>query len=337
MGADDHVAARPSAADVASARGRVAGLAVTTPVVPSPALSRHLDVEVACKLESVQPTGSFKVRGAASAVRALDRAAAGRGVVTASTGNHGRAVAHVAAQLGVPATVCVSERVPADKVAALEALGCELHVAGEHQAHALAAADRLAADRGLRVIHPFDDPEVIAGQGTCGAELVEQHPATTAVLVPLSGGGLFAGVGLAVRAARPDVRLIGVSMERAAVMAESLAAGAPVELESESATLADSLQGGIAGAGNRHTFAMVRALIDDLVLLTEDEIWAGMRFAFDEHRWILEGGGAVGIAALLAGKIAADGPVTVLCTGANAEARHVAAMAAGAADPPTPG
>ncbi len=328
-------AGHPTAADVASARDRVAGVAVPTPVVPAgPGLTRHLDVEVGCKLESVQPTGSFKVRGATNAVRALDPAAAARGVVTASTGNHGRAVAHVAAATGVPATICVSELVPAGKVAALEALGCDLHVGGRTQADALVEADRLAREQGLTVIHPFDDPLVIAGQGTCGAELIEQHPDTTAVLIPLSGGGLFAGVGLAIRAVRPDVRLIGVAMERAPVMAQSLAAGRPVTRDREEPTLADSLQGGIGGDGNRHTYPLVRELIDDVVLLDENAIWAGMRFAFDEHRWVLEGGGAVGLGALLTGRIAVAGPVTVLCTGANAEAAQVAAMAAGADRPP---
>jgi threonine dehydratase len=323
----------PTLADIRAARGRVAGLAVTTPTVVSPGLGRHLGAEVACKLEQVQPTGSFKVRGAASAIRALPPEVTERGVVTASTGNHGRAVAHVAAMLGVPAYVCLSRHVPAGKVAALEALGCELRVGGDSQADALDTAEELAAEHGLAPIHPFDDPAVIAGQGTIGLELLEQHAATTTVLIPLSGGGLFAGVASAVHGLRPDVRLVGVSMRRAPVMAHSLAAGVPVE-RAEEPTLADSLQGGIGGPANRYTFRLVRDLLDEVVLLEEQEIWDGMRFAFDEHRWLLEGGGAVGVAALLAGRIDVAGPVSVLCTGANVETDHVAALAAGRSIPP---
>lgn len=318
-----------TAADVEAAHRRIGEVVVRTPAVASEPLRQATGIEVACKLESVQPTGSFKVRGAASRILALDPVTAARGVVTASTGNHGRAVAHVAATAGVPATVCVSDNVPAGKVAALRALGCEVVVGGASQTEALVTAADMVEDRGMTLVHPFDDPEVIAGQGTIGREILEQRPATTTVVVPLSGGGLIAGIAVAVKAARPDVNVVGVSMERAAVMAASLDAGHPVDL-AEEPTLADSLQGGI-GLTNRHTFAIVRELVDDVVLLTEQDIWDGMRFAYEQHRWLLEGGGAVGIAALLAGHlddtIGRDGHVTVVCSGANAEDAHVEALA----------
>lgn len=322
-------------AEVVAARERIAGLAVVpTPLVPAAALDRGAGARTWLKLESIQPTGSFKVRGAASRISAMGAAERARGVVTASTGNHGRAVAHVAAELGMPAVVCVSVHVPPGKIAALEASGCEVLVGGDSQTDALATAEQLVSDRGMTLIHPFDDPLVIAGQGTIGCELLEQLPDTTTVMVPLSGGGLLAGIAVAVKALRPAVRVVGVTMERAPVMAASLEAGHPVEL-AEAATLADSLQGGI-GRANATTFPITRTLMDEVVLLTEQEIWNGMRFAFDAHRLVLEGAGAVGIAAILGGHLTDDAgqDVVLVCSGANAEPRQVVALAEQRTTPP---
>lgn len=309
-------------ADIEAAAARIADIVVRTPVISSPTLGDVAGHPVGLKLEGLQPTGSFKVRGAASRILAGSRPT---GVVTASTGNHGRATAHVARQLGIPATVLVSDNVPAGKVAALRAMGCDLEVGGTSQAEALVRAQALADQHGLTVVHPFDDPLVVAGQGTIGLEVVEQVPETTTLLVPLSGGGLLAGILVAVEARRPDVRVVGVSMDGGAVMAASLAAGRPVDLD-EVDSLADSLQGGI-GLDNTNTWPIVRDLVDEVVLVDEDAIWAAMRFAFDEHRLVLEGGGAVGIAALLAGAVDVDGPVTIVCSGSNAEPDQVAALA----------
>lgn len=317
---------------VDAARERITGVAVRTPLVPATDLTGQVGVPVALKLEGVQPTGSFKIRGAAAKIRTLDPATASRGVVTASTGNHGRAVAHVARVLGVPATICVSELVPDGKVRALRALGCDLLIGGRSQAEGLARAAHLVAERGVGLVHPFDDPEVIAGQGTIGREVVEQAPDVATVLVPLSGGGLISGVAVAAKALRPSIRVVGVSMARGAVMAASLQRGEPVELDEEP-TLADSLQGGI-GVANRCTFTIARALVDDVVLVDEQRIWDAMRFAYGNHRLILEGGGAVGIAALLAGQVRVDGPVVVIASGANAEDGQVVAMARGDTTPP---
>jgi threonine dehydratase len=315
--------------DVRAAHDRIRGTVVHTPVVPSAPLADLVGSPVGLKLEGLQPTGSFKVRGAASRILAGPRPT---GVVTASTGNHGRAMAHVARTLGIPAVVCVSDNVPAGKVDALRALGCEVVVGGDSQTAALVTADELVAARGLTLVHPFDDPAVVAGQGTIGLEVVAQAPDTTAVLVPLSGGGLLAGVAVAVTALRPDVRVIGVSMADGAVMAASLAAGAPVDLP-ESPSLADSLQGGI-GMDNRHTFDVVATLVDEVVLVDEDAIWDAMGLALRAHRLVLEGAGAVGIAALATGAVDVTGPVTVVCSGSNAELADVAALAAGRPRPP---
>ncbi|HUG83225.1 MAG TPA: pyridoxal-phosphate dependent enzyme [Euzebya sp.] len=321
-----------SAADVTAAARRIAGVVVRTPLIASAELTDRTGLDVALKLEGVQPTGSFKVRGAASKILSLDPETAARGVVTASTGNHGRAVAHVARTLGLPAAVCISEHVPAGKITALKALGCELIVGGDSQNAALHQAAELVAQRGMTLVHPFDDAQVIAGQGTIGRELLAQSPDLATALVPLSGGGLAAGVALVLKAARPDIRVIGVSMEGGAVMAGSLGHGTPIDMD-EVTSLADSLQGGI-GADNRFTLQMCAALLDGVVLVSEPQIWQAMRLAFEHHRLLLEGGGAVGIAALLAGRVTSDGPVAVVCSGANAEAGQIAALAQGRPSPP---
>lgn len=307
----------PTPAGIRAAIERIADLTVRTPIVDAVGLGEG----VGLKLESLQPTGSFKVRGAANRILTLDADERRRGVVTASTGNHGRAVAHIAATLGIPAAVCISRGVPPGKVAALRALGCEVVIDGDSQDHAMENALTLVAERGMTLVHPFDDPSVICGQGTIGVEILEQRPGTDTVIVPLSGGGLAAGILLAVKAANPATRVVGVSMERAAVMAASLEAGAPIEMP-ERPTLADSLQGGI-GLDNAHTFRIVAELMDEVVLLSESEIWAGMRHALAAQRLVLEGGAAVGIGALLAGKVESNGEVVVVCTGANIEHRHL--------------
>lgn len=320
--------------DVRAAARRTAAVAVRTPLVPAAGLSELVGAPVSLKLETVQPTGSFKVRGAASKLAGMPDDAAARGVVTASTGNHGRAVAHVARSLGVDATVCLSEQVPPCKVTALRALGCEVVVGGRSQAEGLAAAADLVTRRGLTLVHPFDDPAVIAGQGTIGLELADQAPDATAILVPLSGGGLISGIAVAAAEDLPAARVVGVSMTRAPAMATSLRRGRPVDLD-EQPTLADSLQGGI-GMDNACTYALVRMLVDDVVLVTEAQIWQAMRWLFDHHRLVVEGGGAVGVAALLSARVAVGGHVVVVVSGANAEDGQVAAMARGDASPPAP-
>ncbi|MEQ9501072.1 MAG: pyridoxal-phosphate dependent enzyme [Deltaproteobacteria bacterium] len=265
----------------------------STPLVPS-ALSAP-EREVRLKLENLQPTGAFKVRGAANRLRDLTPNA--RGVVTVSTGNHGRAVAHVARELGVRAVVCISRRVPANKVAALEATGAEVHVVGDSQDEAEVFARRIAAEERLELIHPFDDPSVIAGQGTIGLELLERWPAVDTIVVPLSGGGLLGGIALAVKSARPEVRVVGVSAAQTPVMLDSLAAGHPIE-RAEQPTVADSLLGGV-GLANRYTFALVRDLVDEHVVVGEAEIERAMAWAYLEEGQTLEGAGAATLAAAM--------------------------------------
>jgi threonine dehydratase len=317
---------------VMAAQARIAGQVIRTPLRHSASLSQS-GAPVHLKLETRQTIGSFKLRGATNAVLSLDHAARARGLVTASTGNHGRALAHAARAQGVRAVVCMSELVPPNKVAAVEALGAEVRIIGQSQDEAQVEVERLVREDGLTEVPPFDAAAVIAGQGTLGLEIVAELPDVGLVLVPLSGGGLASGVAVAIKGLRPQARVIGVSMARGAAMWASLAAGRPTPVE-ELETLADSLGGGI-GLDNRYTFALCRALLDDVILLSEEEIAAGIRHAFLTEGEVVEGAGAVGIAALLAGKLKPDGPTAIVVSGANIdEALHrriVAAPQRGAA------
>ncbi len=304
--------------DVYRARKRVGAVVRRSPLVRSEALSERIGAEVHLKLETAQDTGSFKIRGAANKILDLSDEARGRGVITVSTGNHGRAVAHVARGLEAPAVVCLSTLVPANKVDAVRRAGAEVVIRGSNQDEAWDEAERLAAERGLTMVNPFDDPLVIAGQGTIGLELMEELPALDTVLVPVGGGGLISGIALALKSCDPAIRVIGVSMERGPVMYHSQKAGKPVLMEEEE-SLADSLGGGIF-LDNRYTFALVRDRVDDLVLVSEDEIAAAMVFALEREHLVLEGGGAVGIAALLAGKAHGLGrTVALILSGGNVD------------------
>ncbi|MHA6346164.1 hydroxyectoine utilization dehydratase EutB [Roseivivax sp. CAU 1761] len=300
-------------ADIFAARAAIRGRADATPMVPSPDLERRHGHPVWLKLEIAQPIGAFKLRGALNAVAALPGDAAG--VTCCSTGNHGRAVAWAAREKGLRAVICMSELVPRAKVAGIRALGAEARIIGRSQDAAQVEATRLAAEEGLADIPPFDDARVIAGQGTIGLEMLEARPEIGTLLVPLSGGGLAAGVALAAKAIKPGIRVIGISMDRGAAMAESLKAGRPVAVE-EVASLADSLGGGI-GAENRLTFAMCRDLLDAVVTVTEAEIYRALQRLYFEERLIAEGACVVGLAALEAGKVALDGPAATILTGRN--------------------
>lgn len=300
--------------DVTDARERIWGHVRETMLTVSPALSEASGGEVHLKLEQMQITGSFKLRGATNAVLSLSDAQKAKGIVAVSTGNHGRGLARAAAQAGLRCIVAMSELVPQNKVDGIKAQGAEVRIVGRSQDDAQAEVDKLVG-QGMVMLPPFDHPDVIAGQGTLGLELLEQMPEVETVLVPLSGGGLISGMALALKAANPNIRVIGVSMERGAAMYESQQAGKPVVVE-ELPTLADSLGGGV-GLDNQHTFAMVRDLVDELVLVTEAEIAAAIRHAYWQERLVIEGSGSVGIAALLAGKIRAPGKCVALVSGQN--------------------
>jgi threonine dehydratase len=238
------------------------------------------------------------------------------GVACCSTGNHGRGVAWAARARGMRAVICMSALVPKEKVEGIRALGAEARIVGHSQDDAQSEAERLVAEEGLTEISPFDDPLVIAGQATIGLELMEARPDLGTILVPLSGGGLAGGVALAAKAVNPHVRVIGVSMDRGAAMHASLRAGHPVEV-GEVPSLADSLGGGI-GLANRLSFPLCRDLLDEVVLVSEGEIYRALQTVYYEDRIVCEGACVVGIAALQAGRLPTlRGPIATIITGRN--------------------
>ncbi|MGO4888960.1 hydroxyectoine utilization dehydratase EutB [Anaerobacillus sp. MEB173] len=287
--------------DVWEARKRISSIVAKTPLISSPVLSEQFGAPVYLKLENHHEIGAFKVRGAANKILSLSLEEQQRGVTTFSTGNHGMAVAYVAQKLGIRAVICISNRVPKVKVDNIKRFGAEVEIYGNSQDDAGVRSYQLQKEEGLTVIKPFDDPYVIAGQGTIGLELLEDLPSIENVVVPLSGGGLLSGVALALKETDPSIHVTGVSMERAAVMYESLQARKPVILKEEP-TLADSLLGGI-GLDNHYTFKMVSTYMDSVVRVSEKSIAKAMGFMADKHRMIVEGAAATSVATILDNKI----------------------------------
>lgn len=304
--------------DIYLARRRIAPLVRRTPLVPSPLLSELGGATVHLKLENLQETGSFKIRGASNNVLSLSDDQKARGVMTVSTGNHGRAVSYVARREGVRAVICIPEGTPSNKVEGIRALGGEVTVCGKTYDEAEDEAFRMEREKGLTMINAYDDPLTIAGQGTIGLELLEDLPEVHTVLVPVGGGGLISGIAVALKSASRTIRVVGVSMERAPVMYHSLQAGSPIRMEQEE-SLADALAGGI-GLENRYSFGMVQELVDDFVLVSEEGIGEAMAFALERHHLVVEGAGAVGIAALLREKGKDLGQhVAVVVSGGNVD------------------
>jgi len=305
-------------ADIYMARKRISSIVKRTPLVSSPSLTEHVGVPVYLKLENLQETGTFKIRGVTNKLFSLTGDEKARGIITFSAGNHGRAAAYIAKQLGINAVVCISQRVPSYRVEAIKRLGGELVVYGKSQDEAMYHASELAEKQGLTWIDAFDDPFIIAGHGTIGLELLEDLPEVDTVVVPLSGGGLISGIALALKSASRAIRVIGASLEVAPVMYHSLKVGHPVEIE-EKDSIADALLGGI-GLDNQYTFRMVQEYVDDVILLSDEEIAESMAFALDKHHLIVEGAGAVSIAALLTQKVREIGEkVVVVVSGGNVD------------------
>lgn len=303
---------------ILEAKKRVYQIVKSTPFFQSIQLSERHNSPVYLKLENSHEIGAFKVRGAANKILQLSHEEKKRGVATFSTGNHGLAVAYVAKKMGIPATVCISNRVPKAKVDAIRRAGAQIEIVGEGQDDAEKYCYELEEKNGLTVIKPFDDPDIIAGQGTIGIEMAEEEPDIDVAVIPISGGGLFSGVATALKSYNPKIKMIGVSMERSPVMYESIRAGKPVILK-EQPTLADSLLGGI-GLNNEYTFEIAKNLVDDFVLVSEEEIAEAMGFMADEHRMIVEGAAATGVAALLNKKIDLAGMKTgTIITGNNVD------------------
>ncbi len=280
-------------AAIRAAAALLEGVAARTPLVAFGDLSRRQLL----KAESLQPIGAFKLRGAYTAVAALGPAELQRGVITYSSGNHAQGVARAARLLGCPAVVVMPSNAPAIKRARVIADGAEVVTVGPASAERQAVAERLAEERGLAIIPPYDDDRIIAGQGTCGLEIAEDLEDLGLVLVPIGGGGLASGVAAAVKALRPAARVIGVEPDLAADASESLALGRIVEWSAAdvSRTIADGTRTQALGV---RTFAHLRALLDGVVTVSEAEIVAGVRLAAEEARLVVEPSGALVIAAL---------------------------------------
>lgn len=301
--------------DIRAAHEHIRHISVTTPLIPS-MLSERAGCELLLKLETTQPTRSFKIRGATNAIESLTDEQKSRGIVCCSTGNHGRAIAFAAKQIGITATVCLSELVPEAKVKAIKDLGANVRRTGQTQEDAVLETNRIAAG-GATEISAFDNAGVIAGQATIALELFERRPDLQNIIIPLSGGGLAGGIAFAAKQIQPRTHVVGVSMERGAGMYEAIRAGKPVEIE-EYPSLADALGGGI-GANNQITFELCRKYLDDIVLVSEADIYNAMRMAFQQDCIITEGAGAVCHAALLAGKLKLEGATAFVVSGANVD------------------
>ena len=312
----------PTLHDVYLARDRIRTMIRQTPLTASTELSEITGARaVHLKLECLQHTGAFKIRGAANKILSLSDEEKRRGVITFSTGNHGRAVAHVAGTTGIRAVVCLSAHVGRDRVESIRRLGAEVSVKGRSQDEAETNYRELAEAQGLVPVVPFDDPMIIAGQGTVALEIVQALPDTDVLMIPLSGGGLLAGMAMAAKAINPRIHVVGLSIERSPAMLESLKAGRPVPV-AEKDSIADSLLGGI-GRDNHYTLPLVQKFADEHLLVSEAEIKDGMFHLFDRHQLVVEGAAAVGIGALLNRKIDVEGKkVVALLSGSSIHPRE---------------
>lgn len=319
---------------VQEARARIGARLHRTPVLSSRRLSRQARVPLRLKMESLQKTGSFKVRGALNKVLVAGEAAR-RGVVTVSAGNHAQALAWAAGCVDVPCAVVMPAGASETKARASAGYGAEVVTADDvHQAFAL--AESLARDRGMLFTHPFDDTAVIAGHGTTGLELAEQAADLEVLVVPVGGGGLIAGVAAAVKRLRPEVRIYGVEPRGAAAMSESLRIGRAARLE-RVGSVADGLAPPMAG---EITYRHVHALVDDVVRVSDARITAAVRALAETAKMVVEPAGAAGVAALLCGRIPdlGGGPAGVIVSGGNVDASLLAEIldperARGAAPP----
>ncbi len=300
-------------AEIEAAREVLRGVAVETPMEDSRWLSALCGGPVRLKCENLQRTGSFKARGAYVRMARLTEGERAAGVVAASAGNHAQGVALAAQLLGLRATVFMPEGAPIPKERATRGYGADVVFEGRYLEQALRAARRFAEETGAVLIHPFDHVDIIAGQGTCGLEIAEQAPEATTVLVPTGGGGLIAGVAIALKARRPELHLVGVQAAGAAAWPDSLAKGQPTALESMR-TMADGIAVGMPG---ELTFAAVRELVDEVVTVSEDSMSRALVSLVERAKMVVEPAGAAAVAALLDHPDRWDTPLVAVLSGGN--------------------
>jgi threonine dehydratase len=288
----------PTVADVEAARGRLAGVARETPVYPTETFSRLSGRPVFLKAENLQRTGSFKIRGAYNTISTLGEREREAGVVAASAGNHGQAVAWAAREAGIAATIFMPQDAPMAKVEATKSYGGETVLVGEGFDEAVAAARAHVEAAGATLVHAFEDARVIAGQGTIGLELAEQAPDAETVVIPIGGGGLAAGISLALKERRPDVHIVGVVCQPGYTIADGIAVKHKGEL----------------------AFEILDRTLDEIVSVSDDEISEALVLCVERTKLLVEGAGAVGLAALLAGRVPGAGSVAVVLSGGNIDA-----------------
>jgi threonine dehydratase len=294
----------PGLPEIEQARARLEGVARVTPVYRSETLSRFSGREVHLKAENLQRTGSFKIRGAYNTISRLEPARRAAGVVAASAGNHGQAVAWAAREIGTGARIFMPQDAPMAKVEATRSYGAEIQLVAGGLEEALEAAHAYVEETGATLVHPFEEPLVIAGQGTIGLELTEQLDDVETIVIPVGGGGLASGISLALRAVRPGVRIVGVQAEgtlpggSGRTIADGIAVKAPGEL----------------------TTSILDRVLDDMVAVGDEEIAEAIVLLLERTKLVVEGAGAVGVAALLAGKVGGSGGVTLLLSGGNIDA-----------------
>jgi threonine dehydratase len=298
------LSAAPELADIEAARRRLDGVARVTPVYGSETLSRAVGREVQLKGENLQRTGSFKIRGAYNRISTLDERERAAGVVAASAGNHGQAVAWAAREVGARARIFMPQDAPMAKVDATRHYGADIELTGPAIEEALDAARAYVESEGATFVHPFEDPRVIAGQGTIGLELADQVPNIETAIIPIGGGGLASGIALALRAAKPGVRIVGVQAEG------TLPGGSGY-------TIADGIA--VKKPGDL-TMSILDRVLDDLVSVSDEEISEAIVVLLERTKLVVEGAGAVGVAALLAGKVGGTGCAVPVLSGGNIDA-----------------
>lgn len=303
-------------ADVESAARRIGGRVVRTPIVRSERLSRRVGADVALKAECLQHIGAFKARGALNAVLSLTDAQRATGVVTHSSGNHAAALARAAQLCGAPCWIVMPRNSASNKVANVRSQGVEPVLCGPSAEERVAAAERVQRDTGAEMIHPYNDPRVMSGQGTIGLEIVEQAPEVNTVVVPVGGGGLLSGVLVAVKAIRPDIRVVAAEPEWADDAARSLRSGS-IQQPTRYDTVADGLRTPLGTL----TFPIISALVDDLVLVSEEQIVEAADWIAADAKLVSEPSGAVGVAAVAARREELAGQsIVAIVTGGNADA-----------------
>ena len=307
--------------DVRQARNAIAHLALKTPVLPAHSLSQMAGCELFLKAENLQRAGSFKVRGAANRIAFLTPDQKARGVIAASAGNHAQGVALAASNLGIPCTVVMPAGASIPKVEATRGYGATVILHGDDFEQANTHARRVMRENDLTLIHAFDDPAIVAGQGTIGLEMLEQVEDLDTVVVPVGGGGLISGIGLAIKETAPGIKVVGVQAEAATAVVDSYKSNRRIKVKGQ-ATVADGISVGSPGS---ITLPLVSRYVDDMVVVEEEEITQAMMLLLERGKLLVEGAGAVGLAAVLGGKIPVAGKrVAIVLSGGNVDTHLIA-------------